>query len=431
MNESASYYGLNVLEVNWTLHEDNSSSTAQPGSKLYHWYEDDSSKIQISLYGIIFLLAIIGNTLIILTLAQNRRMRTVTNLFLLNLAVSDLLLGVLCMPVTLIGTLLRDFVFGGTMCKLIQFFQACLVSVSAWTLVAISVERYYAICHPLRSLAWQTISHAYKTIAAIWLCSFACMLPTLVLSQLQPTKFGKHKCRETWPSPDYEKAFNLFLDLVLMVSPLLVLAAMYSLIIRTLWKGIKTERALRCSSNANSTVDIYVNLQTNSTTSWRFKNRTNIRQQTNWTTLRNWSDESNSPVGSNSSKRLTTGLRRTNAERSLHNKKRVIRMLCVVVMEFFICWSPLYIINTIVLFVGDKVYEVIGYKGVSFFQLLAYSSSCCNPITYCFMNGGFRKSFLKLFSCFRTDRYRSKFGGAEGSDCQIDMKYSNHRYSEH
>lgn len=74
-------------------------------------------------YSIIFLFAIIGNLLVISTLIQNRRMRTITNLFLLNLAVSDILLGVFCMPVTLVGTLLRDFIFGESFCKLIPFLQ--------------------------------------------------------------------------------------------------------------------------------------------------------------------------------------------------------------------------------------------------------------------------------------------------------------------
>ncbi|KAK4887295.1 hypothetical protein RN001_003566 [Aquatica leii] len=118
---------------------------------------------------------------------QNKRMRTITNLFLLNLAVSDLLLGVLCMPFTLVGALLRDFIFGAFMCKLLPYLQACSVSVGVWTLVAISVERYYAICHPLRSLSWQTVNHAYKTIVMIWCGSFICMSPIAMLSQLQPT----------------------------------------------------------------------------------------------------------------------------------------------------------------------------------------------------------------------------------------------------
>lgn len=82
-----------------------------------------TGRIQIPLYTTILLLAVTGNALVILTLVQNRRMRTITNVFLLNLAVSDILLGVLCMPFTLIGTLLRDFVFGGVMCKLLPYLQ--------------------------------------------------------------------------------------------------------------------------------------------------------------------------------------------------------------------------------------------------------------------------------------------------------------------
>lgn len=81
------------------------------------------SKVQIPLYAVIFLLAVIGNSLVILTLVQNKRMRTITNVFLLNLAISDLFLGVLCMPFTLVGTLKRDFVFGAFMCKILPFLQ--------------------------------------------------------------------------------------------------------------------------------------------------------------------------------------------------------------------------------------------------------------------------------------------------------------------
>lgn len=77
----------------------------------------------IPLYSIIFLLAVIGNSLVILTLVQNKRMRTITNLFLLNLSISDLFLGVFCMPFTLVGTVLRDFVFGELMCKLLPYLQ--------------------------------------------------------------------------------------------------------------------------------------------------------------------------------------------------------------------------------------------------------------------------------------------------------------------
>jgi len=74
-------------------------------------------------YFSLFLQAVLGNVLVILTLVQNQVMRTITNLFLLNLAISDLLVGVFCMPFTLVGIVLKDFVFGAVLCKLIPYLQ--------------------------------------------------------------------------------------------------------------------------------------------------------------------------------------------------------------------------------------------------------------------------------------------------------------------
>lgn len=80
----------------------------------------------IPCYSIILIFAIVGNLLVASTLFQNRRMRTITNVFLANLAISDMLLGVLCMPITLVGTYLRHFIFGELVCKFIQFAQGKL-----------------------------------------------------------------------------------------------------------------------------------------------------------------------------------------------------------------------------------------------------------------------------------------------------------------
>ncbi|KAG7262200.1 hypothetical protein CRUP_036179 [Coryphaenoides rupestris] len=85
--------------------------------------KDINKSVRIVLYSLIFLLSLLGNSLIITVLVRNRRMRTVTNLFLLSLAASDLMVALVCIPFTLIPNLMRDFIFGAGMCKLVMYFM--------------------------------------------------------------------------------------------------------------------------------------------------------------------------------------------------------------------------------------------------------------------------------------------------------------------
>ncbi|GFO10642.1 cholecystokinin receptor type a [Plakobranchus ocellatus] len=123
----------NLINSSWSLNF--SDSTAMPEAETYN-VPRLSAEIQVALYSIIFSTALVGNLLIIITLIQNKRMRTVTNVFLLNLAVSDLLLALVCMPFTLVPVLLMDFIFGAFMCVFIRYLQGkcLLVAVSLHTL---------------------------------------------------------------------------------------------------------------------------------------------------------------------------------------------------------------------------------------------------------------------------------------------------------
>lgn len=107
----------NYNESKWIIN--GSSQSSCPNTNPF----PVTGEVRIALYALLFLLSFIGNSLVIVTLVQNRRMRSVTNIFLLNLSISDLLLAVFCMPFTLIPTLLKDFVFGFGMCVMIRYLQ--------------------------------------------------------------------------------------------------------------------------------------------------------------------------------------------------------------------------------------------------------------------------------------------------------------------
>ncbi|CAB3241154.1 unnamed protein product [Arctia plantaginis] len=213
----------------------NTSVAGKVASTAYEW------RFILPPYFLIFLLSITGNCLVIATLASNRRMRTVTNVYLLNLAISDFLLGVFCLPFTLVGQIYRRFFFGALMCKLIPFLQAVSVSVDVWTLVAISLERYFAICRPLKSRKWQTQCHAYKMIAMVWMLSILLNSPILLVSELQPMRGNAYKCREVWSNAELERAFNLGLDVGLLLVPFFIMSFAYSLIVTKLWRGMRHE----------------------------------------------------------------------------------------------------------------------------------------------------------------------------------------------
>ncbi|KAH7968638.1 hypothetical protein HPB52_010467 [Rhipicephalus sanguineus] len=105
-------------------------------------------------------------------------------------------------------------------------------------------------------------------------------------------------------------------------------------------------------------------------------------------------------------------VRGCNPEKTQASVVRVIRMLFVVVVEFFVCWTPLYVVHTWSLYDPDAVYDWLGSAGVSVVHLLAYASSCSNPITYCFMHQKFRQGFLAAVGCRRGGR---PCCGSEGS----------------
>ncbi|KFQ17378.1 Cholecystokinin receptor type A, partial [Merops nubicus] len=344
--------------------------------------------IRILLYCLIFLLSILGNTLVITVLIRNKRMRTVTNTFLLSLAVSDLMLCLFCMPFTLIPNLLKDFIFGSAVCKTATYFMGVSVSVSTFNLVAISLERYSAICKPLQSRVWQTKSHALKVIAATWCVSFTIMSPYPIYSKLVPfTKYNNttaNMCRLLWPSDAIQQSWYTFLLLILFLIPGIIMMIAYGLISLELYRGIKFDASQRKSSQ-----EIKI-----STSSSRYEDGDGCyltkNKRKRKMPLQQLSATSHSKIDR---------VRSSSSSANLMAKKLVIRMLMVIVILFFLCWTPIFSVNAWRAFDTASADQRLSGAPISFIHLLSYTSACVNPIIYCFMNKRFRTGFLATFTC--------------------------------
>ncbi|XP_052537979.1 cholecystokinin receptor type A [Tympanuchus pallidicinctus] len=344
--------------------------------------------IRILLYCLIFLLSVLGNILVITVLIRNKQMRTVTNIFLLSLAVSDLMLCLFCMPFTLIPNLLKDFIFGSTVCKTATYFMGISVSVSTFNLVAISLERYSAICKPLQSRVWQTKSHALKVIAATWCVSFTIMSPYPIYSKLVPfTKYNNstaNMCRLLWPSDVIQQSWYTFLLLILFLIPGIIMMVAYGLISLELYRGIKFDTSQRRSSRerkGNTSIAKYEDGDGCYLHKAKRKRKVPLQQL---------SAMRNSKIDR---------VRSSSSSANLMAKKLVIRMLMVIVVLFFICWTPIFSVNAWRAFDTASADLHLSGAPISFIHLLSYTSACVNPIIYCFMNKRFRMGFLATFTC--------------------------------
>ncbi|XP_069350984.1 cholecystokinin receptor type A [Eulemur rufifrons] len=346
--------------------------------------------VQILLYSLIFLLSVLGNTLVITVLIRNKRMRTVTNIFLLSLAVSDLMLCLFCMPFNLIPNLLKDFIFGSAVCKTTTYFMGTSVSVSTFNLVAISLERYGAICKPLQSRVWQTKSHALKVIAATWCLSFTIMTPYPIYSSLVPFTKNNNQtanmCRFLLPNDVMQQSWHTFLLLILFLIPGIVMMVAYGLISLELYQGIKFEASQKKSAKER-------NPSTGS--SGRYEDSDGCYLQKPGHPRKLALRQLSSGGGGGRVNRV----RSSSSAANLMAKKRVIRMLIVIVVLFFLCWMPIFSANAWRAYDTASAERRLSGTPISFILLLSYTSSCVNPIIYCFMNKRFRLGFLATFPC--------------------------------
>ncbi|KAH7954067.1 hypothetical protein HPB49_015319 [Dermacentor silvarum] len=206
---------------------------------------------------------------------------------------------------------------------------------------------------------------------------------------------GRQKCRELWPSDEAEKVFNLYLDSVLLVLPLLIMIVVYAVITRTLCVGIRLE---------NRSVALAREMDKGSSSCSGTATPTGREDASFAMTTASTNKGTTFGRSANGVRCHTVLVRGCNPERAQASMVRVIRMLFVVVVEFFVCWTPLYVVHTWSLYDPDTVYDWLGSAGVSVVHLLAYASSCSNPITYCFMHQKFRKGFLAAVDCRRGGR---------------------------
>ncbi|KAH9420516.1 hypothetical protein DERP_000942, partial [Dermatophagoides pteronyssinus] len=215
------------------------SSTTTERQNNEEYFSYNVQIIWSLIFGIMITIGLLANLLVMATIGGHKSLHTVTNCFLLNLTVSDL--------VTLLFNAIFNFVFmitgnwpfGNRYCIVNNFITNLTIAISVFTIMFTSKERYNAIVHPLEKRMTQ--HRALVHILIIWIASAIFAIPALIFSRtLRDTSIQRTVCLIVWPDGYPGKSrldffYNLLFLVLTYLLPLMTMAIAYTLMARVLW----------------------------------------------------------------------------------------------------------------------------------------------------------------------------------------------------
>ncbi|XP_052274024.1 QRFP-like peptide receptor [Dreissena polymorpha] len=337
--------------------------------------------ILIILYIMVAVLALLGNLLVIWTVWINSHMHTVTNYYIVNLAVSDLLVAAIVMPLKLLEYTApcRWHIFRSDgLCSVVYYLLPVFVFASVLTLAAISIERYYAIVHPLSAMKVNSKSRTKKILAVTWILPFIVAGPFMFSTSYPFTIYSdtgsisRETCNDRFDEIDlaihgdttrigeFRKFYFLFLFFAIYIVPSAVIM-------------------ITCVKIAVSLVN---------------------------------------PIMGDDS----FDIRKDANRRQEENKRKVARMVIVIALTFIVSWTPFYLVSVISQL---QTHSFLRESNFIFTMLVThfcgFTNSCLNPIIYTAMSQKFRRSFKNILrrlwsfcpfvpSGNRQSRYESSMG---------------------
>lgn len=257
---------------------------------------------------IFIIFGVLGNILVILSVACHRNLRTVTHYFIVNLAVADLLLSSTVLPFSTVFEMLGRWIFGRPFCDVWAAMDVLCCTASIMSLCVISVDRYIGVSYPLQYPSIVTERRALLALVVLWALSITISIGPL-FGWKEPAPEDESICQIT-----EEPGYAIFSALGSFYLPLVVILSMYCRVYvvarretRVLISGQKTE----VSKHSTEAVTLRIHRgNTMVSEDEALRNRTNFALR-----LLRFSRE-----------------------------KKAAKTLCIVVGCFILCWLPFFLV---------------------------------------------------------------------------------------
>ncbi|XP_078412389.1 neurotensin receptor type 1 [Cetorhinus maximus] len=323
---------------------------------------DVYSKVVVTLIYIgLFLLGSLGNFITVHTLVKKKslqNLQSTVHYHLASLALSDLLILLLCMPIELYNFIWvhHPWAFGDAVCRGYYFLRDACTYATAFNIASLSIERYLAICHPFKAKTLMSTSRTKKLISIIWVLSFLLATPMIFT-------MGEMYANSV-PDPDdlicttiVEEStvktvvqVNAFLSFVIPMAIISVLNTIIANQLIAMFKQAAQDSRVCTIEGQQTTLSISVE---------------------------------------------------PSRVQSLRHGVKVLR---AVVIAFVVCWLPYHMRRLMFCYVPKHLWTDFLYDFYHYFYMvtnvLFYVSSTINPILYNLVSANFRQDFLSTLSSF-------------------------------
>ncbi|XP_008198427.1 5-hydroxytryptamine receptor 1 isoform X1 [Tribolium castaneum] len=450
------------------INETNETSYQESG------YNQAESIIITIILVIIIVGTIVGNILVCVAVCLVRKLRRPSNYLLVSLAVSDLCVALLVMPMAMIYEIKGRWIFGEVVCNLWVSFDVLSCTASILNLCMISVDRYYAITKPLEYGVKRTPKRMILWVIVVW-CFAACISlpPLLIIGNEHSEKEENGDINKEVCLVSQDFGYQLYATLCSFYIPLTVMMVVYYKIFRAARKIVMEEKRAQSHLESHCYLEISVkngggppeNKISSQSPSPANPSRINHRSSSASTNTMcsldksslgrcfksRHSNESQCPMLSNkapikqttkdkqqkssllASMKSSPNTNSTNQKKlrfQLAKERKASTTLGIIMSAFTICWLPFFVLALVRPFL--KTTHMLKTLG-SLFLWLGYANSLFNPIIYATLNRDFRKPFQAIlyFRCgslnhmMREEFYHSQYGDPDhhiSTRCHLDYE---------
>ncbi|XP_004602020.2 vasopressin V1a receptor [Sorex araneus] len=352
---------------------------------------EELAKLEVAVLAVTFVVAVLGNSTVLLALRRTPRKTSRMHLFIRHLSLADLAVAFFQVLPQLCWDITYRFRGPDGLCRVVKHLQVFGMFASSYMLVVMTADRYIAVCHPLKTLQ-QPARRSRVMIAAAWALSFVLSTPQLfIFSMVEVNNVTQtYDCWATFIQPWGPRAYVTWMTGGIFLVPVVILGTCYGFICYHIWRNVRGKTASRRggpgAGGAGGT----------------------------------------GSAGGAFRKGLLQAPCVSSVKTVSRAKIRTVKMTLVIVTAYILCWAPFFI--TQMWSVWDEKFEWVESENpaITITALLASLNSCCNPWIYMFFSGHLLQDCVQSFPCCQN--LRQKFN-KEDSDSMSrrQTSYTNNR----